>query len=412
MKKTLFLLFLYISSPCLYAQQDVIYDEAKVPSYILPVLLSTESAQTIYNVKQWEDIRRPELLKLFANLVYGQTPAGEVKVSYETLTVNPQAIDGMATSKQIQITFSRNGLQRTALLLLYLPNQVKSKTPVFLSYNYMGNQSTSMDTEIIPSAHTNAQKRGAQQSRWPIRQIVSAGYGVATLCYNDLFPDSKDKHSESILPLFGYQSPDGISSDSWQAIGAWAWGLSRVMDYLETEPNVDASGVIVLGHSRQGKAALWAGAQDQRFAIVISNDSGCGGAALSKRTFGETVETITSVFPHWFCPNFNQFANNEQALPIDQHELIALIAPRPVYVASAENDKWADPRGEYLGAFYAGEVYALYGFEGLNTTEMPPVNTPIMNRVGYHIRTGDHDITAYDWTQYVRFADIWLKKAR
>ncbi len=412
MKKAFLLLSLSLIGLPVKAQKEVVYDEAKVPSYYLPVILSTDEAQTIYTTKQWEAIRRPQLLRQFAEQVYGQTPKERVTASYEELSAETEAMGGAATCKQVKITFSRNGLQRDALLLMYLPNQVKAKVPVFLSYNFMGNQSVDNDPAILPSAYTDATKRGAQQSRWPIRQILAAGYGVVTLCYNDLFPDTKDKHPESILPLFGYQTASDTKPDSWQAIGAWAWGLSRVMDYLETQPEVDANGVILMGHSRQGKAALWAGAQDQRFAVVISNDSGCGGAALSKRTFGETVAAITTTFPHWFCLNFNRYANNEQALPVDQHELLALIAPRPLYVASAEGDRWADPRGEYLGAYYAGDVYKLYGLEGLVSSTMPVVNTPVMNRVGYHIRTGNHDVTEYDWTQYIRFADKWLRGIR
>ncbi len=412
MKKTLLFLFLCLTGIPVYAQQDVIYDEAKVPSYVLPVLLSTDEAQTIYTARQWETIRRPQLLRQFAELVYGQTPGEEVQASYEELSLRPEALDGLATCKQLKITLSRNGVKREALLLLYRPNRVQTKVPVFLSYNYMGNQSVDTDPAIIPSAHTDAKSRGRQQSRWPLTQILSAGYGVATLCYRDIFPDAQGKQDESILPLFGYTSPTDTRPDSWQAIGAWAWGLSRVMDYLETDPRVNAAQVILMGHSRHGKAALWAGAQDERFAIVISNESGCGGAALSKRTYGETVKRITTQFPHWFCTNFNRFADNEQALPVDQHELLALIAPRPLYVASAEGDQWADPRGEYLGAYYAGEVYKLYGMEGLPSAAMPAVNSPVMNQVGYHIRSGNHDVTAYDWTQYIRFADQWLKGER
>ncbi len=404
------LLLLAFSLLGLHAQnaEEANYDESKIPPYTLPALLETASGQKVTTSQQWEQTRRPELLSIFAEQVYGKMPADKVEVSYKKLDDNHSALDGSATRKQIEITFSRNGVERKALLLMYLPNHVKTKAPVFLHFNFQGNQTISADPEIIPSQYSK-EARGNQASRWPLQKIIDAGYGLATVHYFDFFPDDKDKHAESILALFGYKPGDDIPADGGQAIAAWAWGNSRVMDYLETDWQVDASKVILMGHSRLGKAALWAGALDTRFAIVVANESGCGGAALSRRQVGETVNRINNVFPHWFCKNFRRYNKKENDLPIDQHELLALIAPRPLYVASAEGDRWSDPKGEFLSASYAGDVYKLYGMKGLETTTLPAVNTSIGDRVAYHIRTGVHDVTDFDWENYIRFADKWLK---
>lgn len=397
------------------------YDERKIPSYTLPDPLTCNDGHKAASVKEWEKIRRPELLNLFSKEMFGVTPSGKIKVKYEVLSVDDGALNGKATRKQVRFVFSKDTVCREMLMLLYLPHQVNGKVPVFFAYNYMGNHTIHPDEGIIPSClksgeddeaaklYSPVTERGHRINRWPVDMILSAGYGVATVCYHDLFPDRNDKHRLSVLPLFGYRSSLDVKEDTWQAIGAWAWGMSRAMDYFEKDSRIDERRVILMGHSRQGKAALWAGAQDKRFAIVISNNSGCGGAALSRRAIGETVERITDAFPHWFCKRFDHYAANENALPFDQHELIALIAPRPVYIASAEEDQWADPKGEFLSGMNAGCVYELYGMRGLDTDEIPPVHQPVMNRIGYHIRAGIHDVTDYDWKCYLAFATKWLK---
>ena len=410
-----FVLFVFTT----FAQRrNVNQDESKVPVFLLPEVLVSSTGEKITTSAQWEKTRRPELRNLFSKLIYGDpfTSSSAINVKYETLGENPTALNGKAICKQVKITLSKNNLVREIFLLIYLPTTIKDNIPVFLSYNFDGNHTVHPDPEILISpslgkisSKDQNQERGNQSSRWNIEMIVNEGLAVVTACYHDVFPDHKDLKDESILPLYDDYETKKTNAHTEQAIGAWAKGYSIIMDYIVSEHIFDSKKVALMGHSRQGKAALWSGALDTRYAMVISNNSGCGGAALSKRKFGETVELITNSFPHWFCPAFSGFANKEEDLPIDQHELITMIAPRPVYIASAEEDLWADPKGEFLSGVYAASVYNLYGLKGLETETMPPINSPIMNHIGYHIRTGKHELTRYDWEQFVCFANRFFK---
>ncbi|SFC03410.1 hypothetical protein SAMN05421747_103189 [Parapedobacter composti] len=415
MKKTIYVTAaaFVLSTGALAQRRDVNYDESKVPAYTLPDLLVTQRGQRVTTAEQWERQRRPEILELFAAQMYGRTPTHAIPVRYEVLTENPQALGGKATSRQVKFIFSNGKKTLEALLLLYLPNQVTGKVPVFVGYNFKGNHSTTLDTTILYSKNFALVKepghpdweRGCQTNRWPFDDIIARGYGVATMCYHDIFPDKPGLKDHSAVSLFPGYGEGEEAPDEWQAIGAWAWGSSRILDYLATEPRIAMERIAIMGHSRQGKAALWAGAQDTRFKIVISNDSGAGGAALSRRKYGETIAIVSGIKPAWFCPALNQYHGREEAMPFDQHQLIALMAPRPVYVASAEEDRWADPKGEYLSAYHAGPAYALYGLKGLPSATPLPVHQPIHNHIGYHIRAGKHDVTDYDWQAFLDFAD-------
>lgn len=420
MKKIVFLIVFILTTQISFGQLRVEfkpnYDESKVPDFELPGPLRTFKGRKIRNKRRWERKRRPELLEFFTTNVYGKIP-GELKISeVEIMEQSDHALDGKARRKQVELLFEKNGRNLHFNILIYLP-QTDKKVPLFVGYNFYGNHTIINDVNVLISEawsrnnpslgivhnQLTEQSRGVRVNRWAVEKIIDAGMGVATIYYGEVDPD-KDDFSDGVHPFFYTDRQQRPAANEWGSISAWAWGLSRVMDYFETDNAVDESKVIVFGHSRLGKTSLWAGAKDERFAAVISNNSGCGGAALSKRQFGETVGRINSIFPHWFCKNFRNYSRNEETLPVDQHELLALIAPRPVYVASAEDDQWADPRGEFLSAFYATPVYELYEKKGIPSKEMPAVNEPIQNTVAYHIRNGGHDVTDFDWEQYIKWA--------
>ncbi len=396
------------------------YDETKVPAYTLPDPLVCTDGTVATNAKVWREKRRPEVLRLFEEQVYGRAPGRPGTMRFETLSIKTNALGGRATRKEIIIWFTGQPGGRSMNLLLYTPNAATQPAPVFLGFNFNGNHAVSTEPDIqlsdrwmvsersscIVSNHATPACRGIEAARWPAVKILARGYALATVYYGDLEPDFAEGWKQGVRAAL---NPAGTNTvfqpDEWGAISAWAWGLSRALDYMETESRVDAKRVAVLGHSRLGKTALWAGARDERFAIVISNDSGEGGAALARRRFGERTGDLNRRFPHWFCGHFKKYSDREDELPVDQHELIALVAPRPVYVASATEDRWADPRGEFLAAKGAEPVYRLLGRAGLGVDTLPAADQSVGDFIGYHLRTGAHDTTDYDWAQYLNFAD-------
>ncbi len=394
---------------------EVIYDEAKVPAYTLPDPLVFADGNPVKTPDDWTR-RRVELLDLFSREVYGRTPVGRPEaMRFETTKAAIPFLGGKALLEEVRIHFSAEAEGPALDLLLIKPAESAGPVPAFVGLNFTGNHGIHPSTEItlstawMRSSNDPEQKghvvdhrsteasRGNQASRWPLEKIIEAGCALATFYYGDIDPDFDDGFENGIHELFGKPGPE-----EWGSIGAWAWGASRVMDFLETDPAIDANRVAVFGHSRLGKTALWAGALDQRFAMVVSNNSGCGGAALSRRCFGERVGRINTSFPHWFADSFTKYNGREEALPVDQHQLISLIAPRKVYVASAVEDQWADPRGEFLSAYHASRVYELLGLQGIESDVMPGLQTPVGGSVRYHIRRGKHDVTDYDWEQYLK----------
>jgi len=399
-------------------EHEVNYDENKVPEFTVPDPLITFEGEVTTTSEDWFEKRRPELYTFFEENIYGKVPAKIDDLTFEIIEEGDGAINGKAIRKQIEVTISKNKSSISFTVLLYLPKG-KSNVPVFLGYNFYGNHTINDDPEIlltnawlrnnedfgVEKNRATEESRGVRAHRWATEKIIDGGFGLATIYYGEVDPDKND-FSDGLHALFYEEGQKNPKPEGWGSISAWSFALSKALDYFETDAEVDESKVIAFGHSRLGKTSLWTGASDQRFAGVISNDSGCGGAALSKRKFGETVSIINNAFPHWFCDNFNRYSDNEEALPVDQHQLMALIAPRPLYVASAQEDEWADPKGEFLSAYYATPVYNLFRKEGITSNVMPEANQPIQNTVSYHIRTGKHDVTDYDWEQYIK----WAKK--
>jgi hypothetical protein len=419
MKNRILIILLAAFSITLSAQQtEANYDEAKVPVFKLPDPLIFNNGSKVMDKGDWTK-RRSEILEIFKNEMYGNSPEWKGKIESTEISSDISALNGSAIRKEIKLTLKNGNRELDMVILMYLPHSAKP-VPLFVGYNFGGNHTVTDENDIsittswmrnnevngVTDHKATETGRGKAASRWQVNEIISRGYGLITIYYGDVDPDFDDGFKNGVHGLYD-QKP---SETSWGTISGWAWGLSRVMDWIETNSAIDNKRVAVIGHSRLGKTSLWAGASDERFALVISNNSGCGGAALSNRKFGETVAIINNAFPHWFCDNFNKYSGKEESLPVDQHELIALMAPRPVYVASAEDDKWADPKGEFLACLHASPVFKLLGYSGFPATNMPAVNAPVTGTIGYHIRTGGHDVKLYDWQQYLDFADQHLSK--
>lgn len=393
------------------------YDESKVGAYTLPDPLIFNNGKPVRSARDWKR-RRSEIVELFAANVYGHSPKAPKHISYEVFDIDKTALGGKAVRKQVTIYFSENKNGTREDLLIYIPAGARKPVPMFLTLNFSGNQSVINDPGIkLPTIwewKTHVKQRAAEESRgkdteFSVEKTLARGYGFATICYQNIEPDFKGGYVEGIRPLFFKPGQTKPTPDDWGGIGAWAYGLSRAMDYLEKDRDVDAKRVAIMGHSRLGKTVLWAGALDTRFSMVISSCSGEGGASPARRNYGETVNNLLDTFPYWFSGSFQKYRDHADQLPVDAHELISLIAPRPVYITGAEDDRWGDPKGEFLACVAAGPVYRLLGAQDLGTSEMPPLNQPVMHTIGYHIRTGKHAVTAFDWDQFLTFADMHLR---
>lgn len=381
--KILVITVLLLLSGMLYAQN---YDESKVGSYKLPGIFETDTT----TIEDWENVRRNQILKLFEDNVYGQVPKDFDKIEWNVVNVNENAMDGRAILKEVDITVFRNKEEVTIRMVMFTPSNIEKQVPTFLVINHRG-----MKTMDV----TRENKDGF----WPAELVIEAGYGIAGFDVIDVSPDNYQTFTQGVFQLY----PEQLKmNNGMAALGAWGWGASRVIDYFEQDVSVDAQKVIVVGHSRGGKASLWFGAQDQRVAMVVSNESGNSGAAISRRNFGETVERITGQFPYWFCRNYVKYANNENELPVDQHMLLSLIAPRAVYIGVADEDLWTDPHGQYLALLEAQPAFNLFGIKTNFSSTFPGLNQQIIQpHMGFHRREGKHNMTPIDWQKFIRFAN-------
>ncbi len=384
----------------------------------LPDPLVMNNGKKVTGPKQWRD-RRKELIDLFTHEMYGVMPGRPANMTFKVFDLNKQALNGKATREQVTIYFNGKPDGPHMDMLLYLPNGSVGPVPVVLGLNFSGNHTVAPDTGIristswmeksgkgVVNNRATELSRGDTASGWDVNMTLQHGYGYATIYRGDIDPDYDDGFRNGVQSI--YPGLEG-RGDNFSTVGAWAWALSRALDYLETDKAVNAKKVAVFGFSRLGKAALWAGATDERFPVVISNESGAGGAKLFRHGMGENIKRLCTSFPHWFCANFRKYIDRDTILPFDQHMMMSLIAPRPLYIASAEEDKNSDPEGEFLGALAVSPVYRFLGKPGLPVMQLPPLGQPAVARVAYHIRPGKHNVLPYDWEQYMNFMDKYFR---
>lgn len=366
------------------------YDEEKVPALILPDPFVSEKGRLIQSITDWERIRRPEIFSIFQDEVYGQIPSDFEAISFEKVNETANPYPEIAELEEVNIKVDRRGKSHTMRLNFFLPKDGKGPFPVILLINYLPRYA---DGTLVDEAF------------WPVPELIKRGFATASFHAETVAPDIAESFQNGVISTLYPEQID--QSNGMKALGAWGWGAMRAMDYFEKHGQVDSKKSVLVGHSRTGKAALWASANDPRWAFTYANESGCGGAALSRRKFGETVGAINRRFPHWFADNFNKYNEKEENLPIDQHLLPGLIAPRSVYYSSAKDDQWADPKGEYLGLQLGSRVAAeIYGKKAVFVQEFESLDGPVhLESVGYHIREGEHDLTWEDWSLFLEFWD-------
>ncbi|AMY08143.1 hypothetical protein LuPra_01331 [Luteitalea pratensis] len=400
--------------PTVVAGIPVNYDEALTGTYTLPDLFVLADGTAVRDATTWTTSRRPEIVRLLEHQQFGRSPGRPADLRFEIFDKGTPALNGIALRRQVTIVFSSAPGAPTADLLIYLPANARGPVPLLLNISFSANSAVVDDPGIRPGTVWDREKNvrvpatPRPQGRLDIAPFLAQGIGVATMYYGDIEPDFAAGLPLGIRKHFLKPGQTQPAADEWGTIAAWAWGLSRAMDYLETDTAVDAHRVAIVGVSRLGKTVLWAGARDTRFAMVIASCSGESGAALSRRTYGETVKHMTARYGYQFAANYAHYGDRIDTLPVDAHMLVASIAPRPLLLQTGDKDFWSDPRGEFLAAVAAGPVYTLLGKGALGTNEMPAAGIPIFQTIGYVMHEGGHGTIASDWPLFLQFMRMHL----
>ena len=392
------------------------YDESLVGAYTLPDPLVLANGKPVRDAKTWNQERRPELVRLFEENEYGRAPGKPAGMTFDVFDKGTPAFDGVATRRQVTLYFTADKTGPHMDLLLYVPAKAARPVPLLLQISFSANSSSVDDAGVKQGEVWGRDKKKVPApktglGRLNVPRLIGQGIGVATFYYGDVDPDFPGGVPLGVRALYLKPGQAEPAADEWGAIAAWSWGLSRAMDYLETDKAVDAKRVAIYGVSRLGKTVMWAGAHDTRFAMVIASCSGEGGAALSRRDYGETIAHLVAPtrYPYQFCANYANYARHVDQLPVDAHMLVALMAPRPVLLQTGSTDNWSDPKGEFLAAVAAGPVYKLLGKQGLDTGQWPPAGTPILHDIGYYMHEGGHGTLPGDWDIFLKFIDMHLK---
>ena len=390
--------------------EGAIYQEKDVPEYILPEIMKHFDGKEVKTVDDWEKTRRPEIIDFFAENMYGKvpTPSDPIVETFELISEDPGHLEGLCTKREIRITLNNKFGKVSMPLVLFVPNS--SQKPVPAIYLFNGDDIRRRRLEL-----EGPQGYGKTKNGIPLKQLMLRGIGVVTIdgkAFGRDYGNKEGKVSGGIVDLFFEPGQKFTKKNEWGMIAIWAYAMRVGMNYIETDKAINSTQVAVLGCSVSGKVALWAAATDQRFGMTLLATAGHGGDAIWRRQFGETLDNMCTYLPTWICRNASKYAKDINSLPVDQHTLLATLAPRPLYVSNAHHDLWADQKGQWIGTYNAVPAYELYGKKvAFNSSVQPPLDSPILESViGYHVRSGFHGLTLYDWERYMEFIEYHFMK--